>query len=232
MAKARAKRFKSPGTREDHVDPPPNLPRVTVHPPRQGEGADGLTSSGHVDRKTESPLTSPRFPFPPTRTPQQLSLFPYPGPKTSTHWLASGPSTEYKEGPGTRKDRDQGVEKKRKQPTSLGRKEGRTTSTRTRTRPMSNPGHSQSEASKDPYDGVSWMKTRGRKKKAVVTGVVNKPPAKPVNPVPAPPPQPSPAPDPPSAESDASYQSDTASDTELSPFPSPSQTPIPLHPTP
>ncbi|XP_046396205.1 uncharacterized protein LOC124163374 [Ischnura elegans] len=94
---------------------------------------------------------------------------------------------------------------------------------------MSNPGHSRSEASKDPYDGVSWMKNRGRKKKAVVTGVVNKPPVKPANPVPAPPPQPSPPPDTPS---DVSYQSDTASDTELSPFPSPSQTPTQRHPTP
>ncbi|XP_046409288.1 uncharacterized protein LOC124174240 [Ischnura elegans] len=50
---------------------------------------------------------------------------------------------------------------------------------------MSTPGHGRSKASKDPYEGVSWMKVGpgGRKGRAKVTGIVQK--KKPANPAPA-----------------------------------------------
>ncbi|XP_046397391.1 uncharacterized protein LOC124164206 [Ischnura elegans] len=50
---------------------------------------------------------------------------------------------------------------------------------------MSTPGHGRSKASKDPYEGVSWMKVGpGRRKgRAKVTGIVQK--KKPANPAPA-----------------------------------------------
>ncbi|XP_046393701.1 atherin-like [Ischnura elegans] len=121
MAKARAKKFKSPGTKDDHVDPPPpNLPCVTVHPPRQGEGADGWTSSGHVAGKPESPLTSPHFPFHPRQRRSDFLFSPTPGLKTNAHWLAAGPSSKYNGGPRARKGRTeeggQGVGPQRAQP--------------------------------------------------------------------------------------------------------------------
>ncbi|XP_046392429.1 serine/arginine repetitive matrix protein 1-like [Ischnura elegans] len=137
----------APAFQPEPPPPPPAMPRMAWPSLRQGRVSGGASNDfGHRSiqgRRRQGGSRWPQCPFPlhPSAAPtypapqcramddpappasqyrafsfERPSLFPYPG----THWLASGPSTEYKDSPGTRKDRTeeggQGIGSQRAKP--------------------------------------------------------------------------------------------------------------------